>query len=241
MFVKSQEIFNLPGVVPAFNISTFEAAKAITLAAAEANQPVIIQTSENETRFMGAGHVYSIVKSLAEAVTVPVSLHLDHGKDMKVINECLAVGYSSVMADGETDFIREVALLAHRNGAIVEGNTDDYQKISEFISQTGVDIVAPEKNNYVSLETIKQVHQQTNLPIALHGESTQTLEMIKESLKFGVKKVNFNTPLRQAYTETLRKVLSENPEEIVPYKFLDRVIEAVKMVVREKIELIKLN
>jgi fructose/tagatose bisphosphate aldolase len=40
-----------------------------------------------------------------------------------------------------------------------------------------------------------------------------------------------------AFTNTLRKELNEEPEEVVPYKYLPEEIEAVKDVVEQKIRL----
>ncbi|MCL5411906.1 MAG: class II fructose-bisphosphate aldolase [Patescibacteria group bacterium] len=239
MLVKTTELISNTGVIPAFNTSTFEMAKAIVSAATEINQPVIIQTSENEARFMGPKYVFSMIKALAENSPVPIALHLDHGKSLELIKECIEVGYSSVMADGDRDFIKQAVVLAHQNGVLVEGNTADFEDVSNFVNETGLDLLAPEKENKIELSQIQQVHQQTQIPLALHGESSYSDEMIRQSLNFGVKKVNFCTPLRRAYTETLRAVLDENPEEIVPYKYLDKVSEAVKKIIIEKINLLR--
>ena len=60
---------------------------------------------------------------------------------------------------------------------------------------------------------------------------------IKESIKLGIVKININTELRLAFSGNLRRFLNNNPEEIVPYKFLTDAKNSVEKVVERKIEL----
>ncbi|MFA5355705.1 MAG: class II fructose-bisphosphate aldolase, partial [Candidatus Paceibacterota bacterium] len=60
-------------------------------------------------------------------------------------------------------------------------------------------------------------------------------QSIKKAIGLGMAKVNVNTDLRVAYTETLRDVLKSG--EIVPYKYMPRVIAKVQKIVEDKITL----
>jgi fructose-bisphosphate aldolase class II len=75
----------------------------------------------------------------------------------------------------------------------------------------------------------------------LHGGSGVSEKDIREAIKLGVVKVNVNTELRVAYSNTLRKVLRGNPKEMVPYKYMPKVIKAIEKVVERKIKLFKSN
>jgi fructose-bisphosphate aldolase class II len=76
-----------------------------------------------------------------------------------------------------------------------------------------------------------------NIPLSLHGGSGIPAEQIKKAIELGICKINVNTELRMAFTGSLRKELAENPEEVVPYKYLPEEIAAVKEVVEQKIRL----
>ncbi len=88
--------------VPHINTNNLEWTKAILSAAQESNSPVIVGTSEGAVKYMGGfetvvGMVSGMIKGLN--ITVPVSLHLDHGSYEGAL-EALKAGYTSVMFDG---------------------------------------------------------------------------------------------------------------------------------------------
>ena len=70
----------------------------------------------------------------------------------------------------------------------------------------------------------------------MHGGSGAHQEDIEEVIKMGVVKININTELRLAFANGLRLAL-QDPNEIVPYKYLQKALETVKMVVEGKIKL----
>lgn len=99
--------------IGAFNTSNLEITLAIARAAAKLKAPVIIQTSESAIKYSNTVVIYNLIKSIAETVArqVPVAIHLDHGKDLSIIKECIKVGYNSVHIDAsEKDFATNVRL-----------------------------------------------------------------------------------------------------------------------------------
>ncbi|SMC22586.1 fructose-bisphosphate aldolase [Clostridium acidisoli DSM 12555] len=112
-----------------FNINNLEWTKAVLLTAQENNSPVILGVSEGAGKYMGGYHaVVGMVNGLMEdlKITVPVSLHLDHGSyegAFKVIE----AGFSSVMFDGShygidenIEKTKEVIKAAYEKGLSVE-------------------------------------------------------------------------------------------------------------------------
>ena len=73
--------------------------------------------------------------------------------------------------------------------------------------------------------------------MVLHGGSGTPDEQIKAAIEAGINNIHINTELRVAYAEALRKFLTDNPDETTPYKFFNRVIEAIKQKTAEKINL----
>jgi fructose-bisphosphate aldolase, class II len=131
MLVKPHEMFdkalNYQFAIGAFNTSNLEVSQAIVWAAEEKQSPVIVQTSEGAIEYAGLSHISAIVKSLAEEASVPVILHLDHGKSFDMVQQCIEAGYTSVMIDVSIKSLsdnialtKEVVSYAHDRGVWVE-------------------------------------------------------------------------------------------------------------------------
>ena len=92
-----------------FNINNLEWTKAILLAAQENNSPVILGVSEGAAKYMtGYKTIVGMVKGMIESlnITVPVSLHLDHGSYEGAL-EAMDAGFPSIMFDGSHYAIEE--------------------------------------------------------------------------------------------------------------------------------------
>ncbi|MBO4725471.1 MAG: class II fructose-bisphosphate aldolase, partial [Firmicutes bacterium] len=61
-------------------------------------------------------------------------------------------------------------------------------------------------------------------------------DMIRESTKWGICKVNIDTDLRLAMTAEVRKFLVENPAEFDPRKYLSPARAAIQGMVQHKIK-----
>jgi fructose-bisphosphate aldolase class II len=72
----------------------------------------------------------------------------------------------------------------------------------------------------------------------LHGGSGQGDDLVMKAIKAGVAIVHVNTELRVAYRNGLVKSLSDDPDEVAPYKFLKPAKLAMQKVVEEKLKLI---
>ncbi len=153
--------------VGAFNIHNLESLQAVITAAQEENSPVIVAVTPSAIKYAGLAYLAEIVKTSAQLAPVPMSLHLDHGKDIETITKCLDAGFTSVMIDGSNlDFVENIALtrevveLAHPKGVAVEaelGRLAGVEEVSveekeailtdpeaarEFVERTNVDALA---------------------------------------------------------------------------------------------------
>ncbi|MFH1461017.1 MAG: class II fructose-bisphosphate aldolase, partial [Patescibacteria group bacterium] len=82
--------------IGAFNVSNLEQLKAIVQAAQKLKSPVIIATSEGESKFIGLKQIRALVNVYQQETGLFLVLHLDHGKSLEVIQEAIEVGYDSV-------------------------------------------------------------------------------------------------------------------------------------------------
>ena len=152
--------------VGSFNFNSYEDVKGMIQGAKDRNAPIIVMASPSTTKYIGIKTTYGMVKGLAEDYNVPVTLHLDHTKDVDFIFKCIDAGFTSVMIDASErpyeeniETSKRVADYAHKFNCSVEaelgmigGREDD--KISEnelytnpddvprFVKETGVDALA---------------------------------------------------------------------------------------------------
>ncbi|HZF45966.1 MAG TPA: class II fructose-bisphosphate aldolase [Sphingomonadaceae bacterium] len=85
--------------VAAFNLVDYNTTKAMVKAAEELNAPVICQTSAKTIKYFSHKEIVSWVRTVAEDSPVPVVLHLDHCKDIPMIEACAKAGWTSIMID----------------------------------------------------------------------------------------------------------------------------------------------
>ncbi len=127
--------------VGAFNINNLEILQAIVSAAEAERSPAIIAVSEGALQYAGMPYLISMVQTAATQTSVPLSLHLDHGKDLDLIRACIENGFTSVMIDGsEFEFERNVEVtrrvveMARTRGVSVEAELGRLKGIEEKIS-----------------------------------------------------------------------------------------------------------
>jgi fructose-bisphosphate aldolase class II len=127
--------------IGAFNINNMEILEAIVSAAVEEDSPVIIATSEGAIKYAGLEMIVCMVNTIAEVTKVPMSLHLDHGKDYEIAARCVDAGYTSVMIDASSlpmeenmAVTKKVVDYAHPHGVAVEAELGRLAGIEEHVS-----------------------------------------------------------------------------------------------------------
>lgn len=111
-----------------FNFSTIEQLRGILAAAQKTKSPVILGTSEGESKFLGLKEILALVEISKIKYRTPVFLNLDHGKDLAWIKKAIDYGYSAVHFDGSElpleknmKYAKKVVEYAHKKGVFVEG------------------------------------------------------------------------------------------------------------------------
>lgn len=149
-----------------FNINNMEILQGVVQAAENLKSPILLCASEGAIRYAGINFLHDMARTASELSKIPIALHLDHGKDMKVIKQAIKIGFTSVMIDASHyDFKKNIRLtkkivnLAHRKGVSVEaelgtiGGKEDLvsekkilytnpEKAKEFVDKTGCDFLA---------------------------------------------------------------------------------------------------
>lgn len=114
--------------IGAFNFSTFEQVKGIVAAAQNLKAPIILDTSEGESKFVGLQEAVAMRNVLRKKTGLPIFLNLDHGHSFEYVKQAIEAGYDMVHFDGSKlpleeniKISKKVVALARKKGIVVEG------------------------------------------------------------------------------------------------------------------------
>jgi len=142
--------------VPQFNFSDFTQLKAITSKCAQLKSPVILGTSEGESKFFGIEEAVAIRDFFRKKRGLAVFLNLDHGKSFEYIKQAIDAGYDMAHFDGSKlpleeniKIAKEVVKYAHKKGVLAEGEvgrigTDSSKLYNEKFEIKEEDLTKPE-------------------------------------------------------------------------------------------------
>ncbi len=191
----------------AFNVNAVAQAKAVIEVHEMFRAPAVLQGADLANGFMGgrtdfanatledkkrgAKRIADAVRKYGEHASIPVVLHLDHGRDFDSCKAAIDGGYTSVMIDGSSlsfeenvELTREVVKYAHARGVSVEGElgvlagVEDHVfaanstytnplKAVEFFKKTGVDALAISYGTMHGASKGKDVKLRRQIPIAI--------------------------------------------------------------------------
>ncbi len=124
--------------IPAINTQggNYDIIMAICKAAEEMQSPIILAHYVSTGEFSGHDFFVNVAKWCANKVSVPVSIHLDHGSDFDICMKALKLGFTSVMIDGSTYAVEEnaamtesVVKVAHAFDIPVEAEIGELQRL----------------------------------------------------------------------------------------------------------------
>lgn len=136
-----------------------------------------------------------------------------------------------------------------KKGKVKNVYLTDVAEAIKFVKKTGIDCLAIAIGNQhgfykaeprIDFQRLKELRQAVNIPLVLHGGSGISDNDIKKAIGWGIVKINVNTELRVAYINQLKKSLNTNKIR-KPHEIMSEVVEAVKEVVKNKINLFKNN
>lgn len=148
----------------ATNFYNFETLRGIVEAAAEVQQPIILQLTKSSIDYMGLPVAVKMARATLDEYKVEGWIHLDHCESYDLIQNCLEAGFDSVMIDASEKTLEEnisitqkVVKLAKKYNANVEAELGYVAKLGQskenkgftepdearfFVEETGVHALA---------------------------------------------------------------------------------------------------
>ena len=220
----------------------WEDMRAYVRAAEAEGRPVILQAGPSCRKHTPLPVLGAMFRNLAEAATVPVVVHLDHGYDFDECREALESGFTSLMFDGSRKPLNEnidatarVAELAHAANISCEGEIGfvgysggenssgtDSEEAARFAKETGVDAMAisvgnvhlqQDRSEGLDEARIAAIDDLTDVPLVIHGGSgVPHAQRAKLAKVTSICKFNIGTELRMAFGKALRESLASDDE-----------------------------
>ena len=209
--------------------------------------------------FLNADHTHSLAKGLEAARAGFDSIVFDlsalpieeNVRQTKQAVEALKAIHPSMLVEGEIGDIGTGSEI-HESAPDLSKGLSTPEEARQFVESTGVDILAPAVGNMhgmlksmvqgetkkrLDIERIAGIKRAAGVFLTLHGGSGTDDEDLRKAIAAGINIVHINTELRVAWRRGLEDGLAKHPDEVVPYKILPPVVEAVKQVVASRLRL----
>ena len=138
-------------------------------------------------------------------------------------------------------------------GNSIEGGTTgviytDPDQAADFVNRTGIDTLAvaigtargiypSDMKPELRLDILQTLKDSLDIPLVLHGGSSNKDTEIAKAVKIGISKINISSDIKVAFYAKCREVLREHPEYREPLEIYPEPIEACRAVVADKITL----
>jgi ketose-bisphosphate aldolase len=230
-------------------LGTYELAALVKVMRAEHDVPI----------FLNADHTHSLAKAVEaaragfDAVVIDFSaLPFDQNVSRtKETVEAIKAINPAIVAEGEIGDIGTGSEI-HETIDNESRTLTTSEQAREFVDSTGVDVLAPAVGNmhgmlasmvqgktkkHLNIERIGQIKKAVGVFLTLHGGSGTDDADFVHAIAAGINIIHINTELRVAWRRSLEGSLTSQPNEVVPYKILPPVVEAVKLVVSSRLKL----
>ncbi len=246
----------------------WEDMRAYVRAAEAEGLPAILQAGPSCRGHTPLPVLGAMMRHLAEAASVPIVVHLDHGYSAEECRAAIDAGFTSVMFDGSRKPLdeniaqtAEIAAMAHAAGVSCEGEIGfvgyaagdasegtDPAEAARFAAETGVDAMAISVGNVhlqqnreggLDEDRIRAIEAVTDVPLVIHGGSGVPLDQRGRLARTSrIGKFNIGTELRMVFGASLRAALAEDPDRFDRVQILKQVEAPIEAAARTAIRAI---
>jgi fructose-bisphosphate aldolase, class II len=209
--------------------------------------------------FLNADHTHSLAKAVEAAHAGFDSVVIDFSalpfeenvaRTKEAVQAIKAIN-PAIVAEGEIGNIGTGSEI-HETAQGDPRTLSTPEEARQFVEATGIDVLAPavgnmhgmlksmvqgETKKHLDIERIAQIKQAAGVLLTLHGGSGTDDKDFRRAIAAGINIIHINTELRVAWRRSLEENLARDPNEVVPYKILRPVVDAVKQVVSSRLRL----
>jgi fructose-bisphosphate aldolase class II len=209
--------------------------------------------------FLNADHTHSLGKAkeaaqagfdwiVFDVSTLPLEENI---RQTRTAVETLKSIRPEILVEGEIGDIGSGSEVHDTSPDLRKGLTTPDQA-KQFLEETKIDTLAPAVGNMhgmlksmvagdtkkrLQIERIRAIKEQTHAFMTLHGASGTDDGDMRKAIAAGITVVHINTEVRLAWRNGMNSALSAQPDEIVPYKLLPKVVDSIRELVAAKLTL----
>jgi len=209
--------------------------------------------------FLNADHTYTVsgIKDAAEAgfdMVIFDGAKLSFEDNVAQTKAAVEMAKSinpNILTEAEIGYIGTSSKLLDEipAGALVDEKSFPTAEIAkDFISKTGVDLLAPAVGNIhgmlrnakepaLNIKRISEISSETGLPLVLHGGSGTSDEDFVSAIDAGMRIIHINTEIRVAWRRGVELALQSDANEVTPYKILQVAKSEIKKVIKSRLKL----
>jgi len=222
----------------------------------------VIESLREESKlpiFLNADHTHSLASAVEAAKAGFDSVVIDFSakafdenvRRTREVVEAIKAINPSIIAEGEIGDIGTGSQI-HEAAPTQPRRLSTPDEARQFAQATGIDVLAPAVGNmhglsremvrgqakkHLDLATIAAIKRAAGVFLTLHGASQTDDTDLRDAIAAGINIIHINTELRVAWRRSLEAALADEPQQVVPYEILPPVVDAVKQVVRSRLEL----
>jgi len=130
-----------------------------------------------------------------------------------------------------------------------KGFTDPLEA-QEFVERTGIDYLTVSigtvhgryaETPRLDYDRLARIREKVKIPLILHGGSGTPCKMLQKAIALGVARINIYTDYALAADDVVKKILKENPDQLVIPDIVNKAMDRMKEVVKEKIKCFTLS
>ncbi len=174
--------------------------------------------------------------------------HLPYEENIEISKKVVAAAHPvGVSVEAELGTIGDTGNTVE--GGVSEVIYTDPKVAQDFIDKTGVDSLAvaigtahgiypKDVDPKLRLDILEEIEKATDIPLVLHGGSSNPNEEIAKAVTMGVNKINISSDIKIVFANKLREILNSGNSEIrEPNVLFPDCMKETKKVALEKIKL----
>ncbi|NHN33452.1 class II fructose-bisphosphate aldolase [Paenibacillus agricola] len=216
-------------------------AAAATTAANRSSVPIALHL-DHCTDFAMIVHC---IRAGYTSVMIDASMHAfeeNVAQTKRIVDIAHAAGVNVEAELGKVGGVEDEIIVAEHEASLA-----DPLECARFVQLTGVPTLAPAIGTahgiykgmpHIDFARIQRVAELVTVPLVLHGGSGIPEAQVKRCIALGMSKMNIATEIRIVFSDAIKQVFKDNPDENDPRKYMVPAKKAVKEAAIEKMRML---